>query len=303
MSGIPAMPANPPSATARLALGTAQFGLPYGIANRRGQVPAGEVRAILAVARDAGVDTLDTAIMYGSSEQVLGEAGVDGWRVVSKLPAFPEDTPDLARWLRTEVAASLDRLRRERLNGLLLHRRQQILGPRGDELLAAVRQIQDDGLATKIGVSVYGPEELDALMPRFPFGLVQAPFNVLDRRLATSGWLPRLAAQGVEVHVRSLFLQGLLLMPPADRPPRFARWQPLWDRWAGWLAETGLSPVQACLRFALATPGIGRAIVGIDRLAQLREILAAADGPPPAIPDDLACTDPDLINPSRWSAP
>jgi len=296
------MPTVPSSAAPRLALGTAQFGLPYGIANRRGQVPAGEVRAILAVARDTGVDTLDTAIMYGDSEQALGEAGVDAWRVVSKLPAFPEDTPDLAAWVRAEVAASLGRLRRERLDGLLLHRRQQILGPRGDELLAAVRQLQDDALAVKIGVSVYGPEELDALMPRFPFGLVQAPFSVLDRRLATSGWLARLGDAGVEVHVRSLFLQGLLLMPSADRPPRFARWQPLWERWANWLAETGLTPLQACLRFVLGTPGIGRAIVGIDRLAQLREILAAADGPPPTVPADLACTDPDLINPSRWSA-
>jgi aryl-alcohol dehydrogenase-like predicted oxidoreductase len=303
LSGIPAIPTDHSSGVARLALGTAQFGLPYGIANRRGQVPASEVRAILACARDAGVDTLDTAIMYGDSERALGEAGVDGWRVVTKLPAFPEEVPDLAAWARAEVAAALGRLRRSRLDALLLHRCPQILGPRGDELLAAVRQLQDDGLATKIGVSIYGPDELDTLMPMFPFGIVQVPFSVLDRRLATSGWLPRLANQGVEIHVRSLFLQGLLLMPSADRPPSFARWRPLWERWADWLAETGLTPLQACLRFALATPGIARAIVGIDSLGQLREILAAADGAPPPIPADLACADPDLINPSRWSQP
>lgn len=284
----------------RLALGTAQFGMPYGIANQRGQVSGREVGEILGQARKAGLDTLDTAIMYGNSEQALGDAGLAAWRVISKLPAFPEDCPNLTTWARAAVSGSLRRLGIAQLGGLLLHRRQQMLGPRGDELFAALRQLQQDGLIQKVGISIYGPEELEALMAKFAIDLVQAPFNLLDRRLADSGWLARLSQQGIEVHARSIFLQGLLLMPAAQRPVAFARWQPLWDRWEAWLQETGLTPLQACLRFVLGYPEIDRVVVGLDGLAQLQQILDAAPGDRLEPPADFACADLDLIHPAHW---
>lgn len=285
----------------RLALGTAQFGLPYGISNRQGQVTPDGVRAILRYAEASGLDTLDTAIAYGNSEQRLGEAGVFQWQVVSKLPAIPDGCPDVAAWVGALVSASLQRLQVRQLRGLLLHRPEQLLGAQGEALYSVLTQLKNDGRVQKIGVSIYAPEELDALCARFSLDIVQAPFNLFDRRLIDTGWLSRLSRQGIEVHARSVFLQGLLLMQAATRPEKFNRWQPLWNRWQQWLADTRLTPLQACLRDALAQPEIARVIVGVESEAQLKEILLAAEGDIPMVPAELyRCNDLDLINPSRW---
>jgi aryl-alcohol dehydrogenase-like predicted oxidoreductase len=284
----------------QLGLGTVQFGMPYGVANTTGQVTVDEAARILATAREAGMDTLDTASAYGESERRLGEIGVRGWRVVSKLPPLPDGTRDIAHWVRTEARQSLTRLRLERLTGLLLHRSSD-LARHGDHMYEALDAIRREGLVEKIGVSIYHPEELDALDPRHAIGLVQAPLNVLDRRLVTSGWLARLTGAGVEVHTRSVFLQGLLLMPRDGRPQSFDRWSSLWDRWQAWLTASGLTPVEASLAYVRAIDGVDRIIVGVDTAHQLNEILGASRAHVPSFPDDLVSMDLALISPSGWS--
>lgn len=284
----------------RLVLGTVQFGLPYGIANPHGQVSIGEAKAILKHAEASGLDMLDTAIAYGDSERRLGEIGIGQWQVVSKLPAVPDGNLDVAAWVSASVASSLQRLGIVQLYGLLLHSPAQLLGEQGGVLYAALSQLKSCGLVKKIGVSIYAPDELTPLCERFSFDMVQVPFSVIDRRLHDSGWLSRLARQGVEVHARSVFLQGLLLMHPAARPAKFMRWQSLWEHWQRWLSDAALTPLQACLRYALSQQEIDRVVVGVDSLRQLEEILRAVHGDLPEVPADLTCGDPDLINPSRW---
>lgn len=286
--------------TKRIALGTVQFGLPYGIANRTGQLELSEAAAILAYARSCGVDTVDTAIAYGDSEQCLGEIGVQGWHVISKLPAMPSACNNVAAWVEESVNASLERLAVPRLYGLLLHRPRQLLGEHGQALYEAMLTLKRREVVEKIGVSVYGPDELDALWSSFRLDLVQAPFNVFDRRLAASGWLKRLHDAGAEVHTRSVFLQGLLLAAAADRPAKFRRWQPLWDAWHRWLKEQRLSALEACLGFVLSHPEIERVVVGVDNLAQLRQIIAHAGSAARTAPDVLSCDDLELIDPSSW---
>jgi aryl-alcohol dehydrogenase-like predicted oxidoreductase len=286
----------------KLGLGTVQFGMQYGIANRQGQVSVPEVAAILQRARAAGLELLDTAIVYGDSEQRLGEIGVAGWNVVSKLPAVPDDVADAMAWVGDSVRQSVARLCVPRLYGLLLHRPGQLLERRGRELFQALERLKVDGVVEKIGVSIYDPAELDALCAAFRFDLVQAPLNLLDQRLVASGWLSRLAGQGTEVHVRSVFLQGLLLMPGAIRPPAFARWAALWADFDRWLEQSGLTPLQACLRHALSFPEVSHVIVGTDTRDQLDDILRAADGPPPSLLRMPRTEDPILLNPARWGS-
>lgn len=286
----------------RLALGTVQFGIPYGVANRNGKVGRDESAAILTLGRSRGIDTLDTAIAYGDSEEQLGVIGVSGWRVVTKLPAIPDACRDVATWVADSTAQSLRRLQVPRVFGLLLHRPADLLGNQGEPLYRALNDLKDRGLVEKVGFSIYGPEELPVLVEQFPPDLVQAPFSIVDRRLASSGWLDRLSAAGVEVHVRSVFLQGLLLMPAGDRPARFSRWSALLSRWDGWLSERGMTALQASLRFALSYPRIDRVVVGVENRHQLEAILDASDAPdaPVDVPE-IASEDPDLVNPARWN--
>ena len=285
----------------RLALGTAQFGLRYGIANRSGRVERDAARAILACAAEAGIATLDTAVAYGDSEARLGELGVDGWQIVSKLPPLPSDCADVGSYVWQQTRDAMRRMRITRLHGLLLHRPRDLLERNGHTLYEALCGLRARDTVAKIGVSIYDPRELEELTGRFHLDIVQAPFNVIDRRLATSGWLARLHAAGIEVHVRSLFLQGLLLMSEAARPRYFNRWQSLFNSWRGWLDRNELTPLRACVGFALSYAEIDRAIVGVDSLEQLRAVVAEAAAPLMTVPGNLTSEDSALVNPSQWN--
>lgn len=286
----------------RLALGTAQFGSAYGVTNLAGQPTPEVAAAIVARARAAGMNTIDTAIAYGNSESRLGQIGVDGWRVVTKLPPLPEEISNVSAWVRASVKGSLTRLGIRSLNGLLLHRSTDLVGKRGASLARALKRERDEGRVGKIGVSIYDPQELDAVWPILAPDIVQSPFSVLDRRLESLGWLTRLHSSGVEIHARSIFLQGLLLLSPGDRPIKFERWNPGWSQWADWLATNRKSPLQATIGHALSYPEISRVVVGVDSVEHLEEILSAAVGPVSRAALSLATEDVDLINPSRWNA-
>jgi len=287
--------------TNRLALGTAQFGLRYGITNATGQITRDAGAAILAHARANEIDMLDTAIDYGDSEQRLGEIGIDGWNVVTKLPAIPHGCPDVGAWSQTLVSDSLSRLGIPRLHGLLLHRPTELLGEFGKGLTRALQQLKRDGLVAKIGVSIYEPAELDALWTHVPLDIIQAPMSVFDRRMHTSGWLDTVQRHGVELHTRSTFLQGLLLVDAKNLPPQFARWRSLWDRWTCWLEAQGVTPLEMCLGYALSHRSVDRVVVGLDSLTHLQQIISSARTSVPNPPDFLMSDDLDLINPSRWT--
>lgn len=284
----------------RLALGTAQFGLTYGVANSAGQVVGSSVAEILARAAAAGVDTLDTAVAYGESESVLGRAGVSGWRVISKLPSLPPDIRDVRQWIDSQLSGSLERLRVATLDALMLHRPSDLLGPRGREFQDSLAAARTRGIVGAVGVSIYDPEELDSLWPAWRPEIVQAPLNVLDRRLISSGWLAKLAAHGVRVHARSVFLQGLLVMPAERRPAWFAPWTELLDRWLEWCAQQSVSPQHAALGFVDAQTEVERYVIGVDSPAQLEELLALAPALAQLPPDDLCSSDRTLLEPSRW---
>ena len=285
----------------KLTLGTVQFGLNYGIANVGGRVCLEDARAIVKRAHQVGMDTMDTAIAYGESELILGQIGVESWNVVTKLPTIPHDCKNVAQWVNNQITESCKRLQLNRVYGLMLHQPSQLHERSGSELYGALQSVKKEGLVEKIGVSVYGSAELEALYEQYAIDLVQAPLNILDRSLVDSGWAQRLKNSGIEVHTRSAFLQGLLLMPKEKRPSKFDRWQDVWIEWDRWLAISGLTPLQACLRYTNSVDCIDRLVVGVDNVAQLDEIIEAAEGELPSLPQFNTLQDTRLVNPSKWN--
>lgn len=284
----------------KLALGTAQFGMAYGVAGKGVSMPLKEVEAILDQAHSLCIDTLDTAVRYGQSETILGQLGVSRFNIISKLPALPTGVLNVAQWVGNQTANLLERLGVSAIRGLLLHNPKDLLSVNGAALYKALCQMREDGLVKKIGISVYGPEELEALFLNFDFDIVQAPLNILDQRLVESGWYDRLIQRHVEIHTRSVFLQGLLLMSARERPGQFRRFDEIWSCWDSWLSETGVTPLQACIRFALSVPRISNVIVGVDSREHLQEIVLAAAGELPVLPR-WPTIPAKLINPAAWS--
>jgi aryl-alcohol dehydrogenase-like predicted oxidoreductase len=226
---------------------------------------------------------------------------VTSWSIVTKLPALPEDCSDIGDWVENQIRASLNRLGVDCLYAVLLHRPDQLFDAHGKKLLSALKSLKLKGLTKKIGVSIYSPDELEQIYGISHFDLVQAPLNILEHRLADSGWARRLKRMGIELHVRSVFLQGLLLMPSIRRPEKFNRWQDVWSEWDRWLTETGLSPLEACLQYIHSVEEVDRVVIGVDNVIQLKEILAVETKPLDTLPIWPQNIDVDLVNPAHWS--
>lgn len=284
----------------KLALGTAQFGLSYGLANNAGKASSDTVQQLLNIARTSDITMLDTAIAYGDSEKALGLHNLAAFNIVSKLPEVPIDGLKVEEWVEKQVLASLKRLKINKLQALLLHRPAQLFEPSGERLYKSILRLKEQGLVSQIGVSVYAPDELSKLVERFNFDVVQAPMNIFDRRMKDTGMLSQLKKTGVAIHIRSAFLQGLLLMPIAKIPVYFAPWSPLINTYHHWLIEQNISPLQACLSYLNQHGDIDKIVVGVDDIWQLKQIIAAIDTPSTDIPDFLQSVDEGLINPSRW---
>lgn len=284
----------------KLAIGTAQFGMSYGIANTGGQIQLEEGKKIIHAATANGIDTIDTAIGYGDSEIQLGKIGIQNWKIITKVLPLPDGNTDAVTWINESVTNSLKRLQVDSLYAVLFHVPDQLLTNNGYSLYRALQTLKEQGLIQKIGISVYTPEQLDQLFAVFDFDIVQAPYNILDRRIEKSGWLTKLSERKTEVHIRSVFLQGLLLMPAFKRPEKFNRWRKIWDEFDQWLLKNELTPLQACLNFVLNNSLVNKAVVGVDSVENILDIIQNANREIPLLPESISSMDLNLINPALW---
>ena len=285
----------------KLGLGTVQFGLDYGITNQQGQTPESEAAGILALAASEGIQVIDTAALYGSSEEVLGRVlpADHRFRIVTKSPRFGNDQAD-GQVLEDAFMRSLKNLRQGSLYGLLVHHADDLLSTSGNALMDRMQELKRRGLVQKTGVSVYTASQIDHLMDRFAIDVIQLPVNVLDQRLIRSGHLAKLKQAGVEIHARSVFLQGLLLMEARDLPPFFEPIRGHLEGYHAYLRQRGISPLRAALGFAVSIPEIDVIVCGVNNRMQLNEIIDNTSALDPADFAPFAVSDEAMVDPSRW---
>jgi aryl-alcohol dehydrogenase-like predicted oxidoreductase len=279
----------------KLGLGTVQFGQAYGVSNIRGQVLPDEAAAILARAAQRGVGVLDTAANYGEAESVLAALDTRPFRIVTKTVSAKHGVDAVVARARASKATL------PRADTLLVHAAADLAVP---GLWTALQRLKAEGVFARIGISAYVADDPARLAERFRPDTMQLPFSLLDQRLLRDGTLARLAALGVEVHARSLFLQGLLLMAPEALPAPLKSAAPHLTALRARLAAAGTTPLAAALGFALSRPEIAVALVGVTGLDEFDAILAATAQPLPAL-DWQACalTDERLLTPSLWNQP
>jgi aryl-alcohol dehydrogenase-like predicted oxidoreductase len=293
----------------KLALGTVQFGLPYGVANRSGRPADGWITEILRLALAAGVEIIDTASLYGDAEAALGRCMPQGhcFRIVTKTPKFAGlSGPQAAALLGSAFEQSCLRLGSRNLYGLLTHDADDLLGPAGRFIWQAMVELRSAGRVTRIGSSVYTGAQIDALLKRIEPDLIQLPLSLLDQRLIAGGQLEYLAQRGIEVHARSAFLQGALLLLDSELPAHLSALRPLVSQIAMRAERLGLTRVEAALRYVANLPQVSSVVCGVNSPGQFEELLTALRvGYPAFSPADAAacaCTDPLLLDPSQWRA-
>ncbi len=250
----------------KLGLGTVQFGCNYGISNKKGQVTEDEIAKILDYALSVGIDTLDTASLYGNSEEVLGRFNLDNFKVVTKTVKVDKTLSrdeNLTRF-RDAFYQSQKKLGYIKLHGLMFHESTDLLGQIGSELWDLVCDFKEKEYVDKIGVSVYTPETLIEIIDKFDIDIVQLPLNILDQRFVYL--MKELKQKGIEINTRSTFLQGLLLMKADEINPYF-------DEIKSVLNSIPEPKLAHALQFINNIEEVDKIIVGTTCVNDLKEIV------------------------------
>ena len=298
-----------------IALGTAQFGMNYGITNRTGCPDRSELRAILMLALDRGIVALDTARGYGNAEERLGdilaEPGFEGLRIITKIGPLPGVLSDSAWDVDTTISDSVREsclaLRRPFLDVLMFHRFDDMVAQKSAALRSAYTMVEK-GIVGALGVSVYTPEQAITSLNDERVQHIQVPFNLLDHRWLKDDFQRALKARPtVTIHARSIFLQGLLLHPGlvwpswfSDRTSTVASLEQLRVR----LSRVSLADL--CMAYARAFDWIGALVIGVETVAQLDDLMSVASAP--ALTDSevalvmqqLHPVPERLLNPAQW---
>lgn len=293
----------PPANAAKIGLGTVQFGASYGHYVPTAQVTPDQVRRIAELARASHVHTVDTAAAYGNAEEVVGHHFPEPFRTVTKLPPIPSaiSSDDAGAWVRACLDRSMHRLRREHIYGLLLHNPDDLLGEQGNAIALEMERLQDSGLVKRIGVSVYAPSDLERVTQVLKPGLVQCPYNYFDRRIEDSGWADRLKSDGCEIHTRSAFLQGVLLLEPRQRRSNLAPFSAFLSDFDQEVTFHAGNRVAAALSGPLAATWCDAVIIGAANANQFSSILRCAAITSSGFRSEPSAPSPDiLIDPRLW---
>jgi aryl-alcohol dehydrogenase-like predicted oxidoreductase len=287
------------STISKLGLGSGQFGLDQQPV--RGRPREAEAREILAIAARSGLGVLEVGRHPNSGEITLGQ-------VIPKPNPFrltitsvrPDRGPDLAE---AEIRAQLARLNVTHADAILAPSATDLFSPHGPALWDRLRKLRDEGLCRQIGVSVYASDDPVNLAKRFKPDVVQAPASLLDQRMLIDGTLSELAGMGIEIQLRSLFLNGLLFLPPDRAPSHLKAAAGRISRARRLIAEGRSDPLQAALGFALSRPEATCVLVGVASAAEMSAVVAAAMSPPPDLDwDEMAIDDPEALDPRAWAA-
>jgi aryl-alcohol dehydrogenase-like predicted oxidoreductase len=289
----------------KLGLGTVQFGIDYGVSNKLGQTTSEEVNKILEFAATQNISYLDTAPAYGDSEIVLGHnlTSPHSFRLVTKTNKIdkPNISDEDVKLTLNTFKLSLKRLKQSSVYGLLVHHPDDLLGKGGDRLMAGLESLKEQGLVTKIGISVYNRKQIDMLLDRYSISLLQIPMNVFDQRFIENSYLQEIKSKNIEIHARSVFLQGLLFMTEKDVPNYISEIIPHLQKYHQANKRNGVSSLQAAVGFVNTVQEVDTLLVGINTLEQLKEIVSAIDYKADlTYLQELAVQDERLVNPALW---
>lgn len=283
--------------TLKICLGTVQFGIQYGISNKNGVPTDEELNKIFSVANQDGIQFLDTARAYGNAEERIGALSQNRFKLVSK---FPSVTTQEA--LKEALAQSLEKLNCTAIYGYLAHNATNIIEQ--PSLWQTLLQLKNEQKVERIGYSLYQPEQLDQLLDlNCVPDLVQLPYSILDRKFEKH--LTILKELGTEIHVRSVFLQGLYFMNPKALPEKLQPLSPALTSLHDLCKEYELSVGEVALRYAYDNPNIDQVVMGIETATQLQENIQLVSTKNHfetlfSKINDIKISDKNLLNPANW---
>ena len=248
----------------KIGLGTVQWGLDYGIANTHG-IPSDEVlNSIFDLANKAGINMFDTATQYGEAEKRVGQFSNLEHKIVTKIGNFSTN-----KCLNQQLDNSFNHLQRQNIYGCLFHNVDELIN--NTDLWRELLVYKEEGRINKIGYSLYEPQELiDLLEAGLHPDIVQFPYSILDRKFEP--YFDLLKKKGVEIHVRSVFLQGLYFKNPEQLSNKLLILKPVLSELQNISKQNNLDISELCLDFIRQNCKIDYAVIGVESEEQLREV-------------------------------
>ena len=281
----------------KMSIGTAQFGLAYGITNQIGAMQIEECAAIISTARDAGINKIDTAPGYGDAEKKLGEIGLNGFLVNSKLPKLEHEETE--KDILNIIEKSLKNLNISQLDSLILHYPWDLRSEKKKDLILAIKTAKNLGYFRSLGASIYLTSEAVEFNEILDFDLIQAPVNVLDTRFLQKGVFEHLKSSRISLQARSIFLQGLLLDRSRSGYKNISvHLTKELENWFAWLDDNTYDAKSVILSSLLNDERIESIVFGVTSHIELKEILSFTDQQfsLPRIDVDYP-----LLDPRNWS--
>ena len=260
--------------TNKLIIGTAQFKKGYGITNINKRINNKEIKKIFTLINENNIKYFDTAPFYGNSEKILGEY-INQKEIVTKIPDIKEKIISKKSILETKkvLFQSIKNLKINNLYGVLLHSSFDLLKPGKKYLIDFLRGIKKDKITKKVGVSIYEKKNFYDIQKFFSPDIIQLPLNIIDRRLITNNFLKKIKDKKIEIHARSVFLQGILLENPKNFPPFFQKFKIDFVNLRNEIKKNKISLLKAYLTFVLTIKEIDKIVIGIASSKQLGQIL------------------------------
>ncbi len=284
----------------KLVIGTAQFSSNYGISNTSGKVKPDMALKILRLANKLDINFIDTAIGYKNCHKILGKIGMKNFEIITKIPELQNKVDDIPGKIEELISKSKIDLKVNNLNTVLIHNPYQLKNKIGEEIVKKLDYLKHNGVFKKIGISIYNPEEIDALGNVYDFEVIQCPINVFDRRMYETGKLKELKSKGIEIHARSIFLQGLLLMKSGSVPGKFNKWINLINEWNKYNNFNQTQMIKTAINHVFSQKNIDKVIIGFQNDKELEQVSGLISEDENEVPNDLKTNDDLLLNPSKW---
>ena len=282
----------------KLAVGTVKFGTNYGLINKK-KIYLNEIKKISKFINSKinNINLIDTAFSYGKSHKIIGRTKLNKLKIVTKIRFLSKNK---INYFNKNIDNLLKDLRVNKIYGLLFHDVKDAINKSYLKLLLDLKKKK---IIKKIGVSIYSPNDLKIILKLWKPDIVQVPFNIFDQRLVKSGYLDLLKKLKIEIHVRSCFLQGLLVNYDRNKKKfkKFQKWSDLLESWSGWCRNNNISKFEACLQFIKNYKKIDYLVVGFDNLKQLKEIIYTLDKKEIKITNKFYSSDLKLIDPRKWN--
>ena len=281
-------------------LGTAQFGSKYGIANKKGKTKKNEIKKILNLCKKNNIYSIDTSKEYTNVEQTLGSLNIKDFKIINKIKFGKNDLENFEKSIENKIKSSLMNLKIDNIHCLMFHNPDDLKKIDDNLLKKKLKELKKNKLIKKVGISVYDFYNLEKLIDLDLFDIIQCPFNIIDQRLQSNKILKLIKKSKIEIHIRSIFLQGLLTLHYNQIPKYFYKWKLKFKKWNNFLNQNNISGVEGCINFIKQFENFKLCVIGVEDCTQLNELIKINLQNTHYKYPSISSNNRNLINPSFW---